>query len=117
GDRVAERQDQHAPGVERVVEGEDRGLLASVNCVRRGEGGADLVRKLSGLPERPRLVDELLQLCGDVSETGRRSEGDAVRPVEVVQGGNRRLRDLRAMAAPVLVLRDQELRCELLYVP
>jgi hypothetical protein len=71
----------------------------------------------SGLPERPRLVDELLQLCGDVSETGRRSEGDAVCPVEVVERGHGCLRDLRAMAAPVLVLRDQELRCELLHMP
>src|SRR5262249_18117300 len=60
--RVADREDDHAPVVERVVEGEDRRLLTAVRRLRGGERRGDLVGELALLPEMPGPVHELLQL-------------------------------------------------------
>jgi hypothetical protein len=88
-----------------------------VCCLRGGKGGPDLVGELPLLPERARLVDELFQLGRDVPEPGRRPERDPVRPLEIVERRDRRLGDLGAVPAPVLVLRDQQLGGELVHVP
>jgi hypothetical protein len=65
---------------------------------------ATFVGQLAFLPQAARLVDELLQRCGDIAKAGRRSERDAVGPLEVSQGRDRLVGDDRAVAAPVLVL-------------
>jgi hypothetical protein len=90
--------------------------LPAVRSLRRGERRRDFVGELAFLPEAAGLVDELLQLGCDIAETGRRSERDAVGPLEVVQRRDRLVGDDRAVSAPVLVLRDEELRGELLDV-
>ena len=108
-DGVAEREHDCAPVVQRVVEGEDRRLLAAVAGLRGGERGRDLIDQLPLLPELTGEVEEYLQLCGDVPESRRRAESRTRRPI----------RDPRicatgpsstsgAVAAPVLV--DVEIR-------
>jgi hypothetical protein len=101
---VAERQDQHPPVIKGVVEREDRRFLAAVWRVRGGEAGRDLVGEFSLLPEASGLVDELLELGGDVSEARWCAEGNAVGPFEVVEGGCGCVGNAGAMSAPVLVL-------------
>src|SRR6266545_3688898 len=113
---IAERKHHHAPVVEGVVERQDRRLLPSVSRLRGGKAGRDLVRELAFLPEPPRLIDVLLELGGDVAEAGGRSEGDPVCPLEIGEGRHRLLADDGPVAAPVLVLRDHELRGELFHV-
>jgi len=76
------------------VEREDRRLLPAVRGLRRGERRRDLVGELAFLPEPAGLIDELLQLGGDVAEAGRRSERDAIGPLEVVKGSDRLVGDI-----------------------
>ena len=94
-DRVAERDDDHAPVVEGVVERQDRRLLTAVLGLRRGEGRRQLVGELALLPQVAGLVDELLELRRHVAEARGRAESDAVGPLEVVQ---RRLGSSRTAA-------------------
>ena len=76
----------------------------------------NLVGELALLPEPSRLIHELLQLRRDVAEPRRSAEGDAVRPLQVLQARDRLVLDLGAMPAPVLVLGDHQLRGKLLDV-
>src|SRR3954466_8235659 len=99
---VSERQDDGAPVVEGVVQGEDRRLLPSVLRLRRREGRSDLVDQFSPFPELPGEVEKQLQLSCDVAETSRGSKGDPVRPHDVLQARIGDISDLGAMAAPVL---------------
>jgi hypothetical protein len=87
-----------------------------VHGLRGGERGDHLVDQLALLPWFPRLVQEHLQLRCDVSESGGRAERDPVCPFKVNQCRRRLLADLGAVAAPRLVLGDQQLRRELLDV-
>src|SRR5262249_56252429 len=102
-DGVPERDDDRAPVVERVVEGEERRLLPAVRGLGGGEGGGDLVAQLPVLPELPGEVEKHLQLCGNVPEPRRRAEGQPVRPDEILQCRDGLLVDRRLMAAPGLI--------------
>ena len=106
---VPERQHDGAPVVQGVVEREDRRLLTAVLGHRRREGRRDLVDECSSLPELAREVEEDLQLRRDVAEASRRSEGDAVRPLEVLERGFRLVLELGAMTTPVLLEGDRHL--------
>ena len=77
---------------------------------------ATLSARLALLPEPSRLIHELLQLCRHVAEPRLSAESDADRPLQVLEVRDRLVLDLLAMPAPVLVLRDDQPRSELLDV-
>jgi hypothetical protein len=110
--RVAERQHDGAPVIEGVVERE-RVDSAAVLGLGRSEGRRNLFGEHAPLPELAGEVEEHLQLTGDVPEPGRRSQGDAVRPFEILQRCVRLAFQLGAVAAPVLLEGDQHLRRQL----
>ena len=60
--RVPERENDRAPVVEGVVERENRGLLAAVFRLRRGERRRDLVDERSSLPQLAGEVEKHFQL-------------------------------------------------------
>ena len=66
--------------VDRVVEREQRGLLAAVVGLRGGEAGVHLVGELALAPLRAEGVEVLLELAGDVAEAGRASRTGRRRP-------------------------------------
>src|SRR3954463_2687207 len=104
---VSERQDDGAPVVEGVVQGEDRRLLSSMLRLRGREGRSDLVDQFSPFPELAGEVEKQLQLSCDVAKTSGGSKGDAVRPLDVGQARIGEILDLGAMTAPVLIHGDR----------
>src|SRR6266545_1096747 len=60
--RVPERENDRSPVVEGVVERENRGLLAAVLRLRRGERRRDFVDERSSLPQLAREIEKHFQL-------------------------------------------------------
>ena len=82
---VAGRHQDPAEVVDRVVERQQRRLLAAVVGLRGGEPGVHLVGELALAPLRSEGVEVLLELAGDVAEAGRRAEQHGVGPHDVVR--------------------------------
>lgn len=74
--------------MERVVEREQRRLVAAVFVACAGEPGGDLVRRLTRGPERTGAVEELLQLGAYAPEARGTAEGHSIRPAQVIDRGD-----------------------------
>lgn len=64
--------------LQRDLGAEERGFLAAVLGVRGVEDAPDRAGQLAPGPQSPRLVQEVAQLRGHVSEAGRGAEDDRV---------------------------------------
>ncbi len=101
---VTGRHHDAAEVVDRVVERQQRGLLAAVRGHAGGEPGVRLVGQQALPPLRAERVEELLELAGHVAVAGRGAEQHGVGPDHVVGGR------LGLVLGPVEVLAPRRVR-------
>src|SRR2546429_3966567 len=100
---VTGSDDDAAEVMHGVVQSEDGRLLAAVRGTGGGEAAVDLVCGLPLHPGAAERVDELLELAGDVAETGRRAEDHRVGPEDVASSGFGDVLRLGRVACPARV--------------
>jgi hypothetical protein len=88
---VAERHDDDAVVLQHDLRRDDRHLDAAVLVGCRRHHRRDLVDQRSTRPERPGLIEEILELCRHHPVTGRNAEDEAVVLLELEWVGDRRL--------------------------
>ena len=88
---IGQRHDDHAVMLQRCLGGEDRQLGAAMLGRGRRHHGRHLVDQRALDPQRPGLVEEVLQLRGHQAEARRDAEDEAVIILELQRIGDRRL--------------------------
>src|SRR5262249_51415209 len=68
---IARRNDDGAPMVHGLVQGEQRGLLTTMWVARAGEGSDRLVRQFALQPQASRGVEKMLELGGHAAKASR----------------------------------------------
>jgi hypothetical protein len=91
---------------DRLVQGQQGRLLATVLGLRRREADVDLVRQPAGLPGRAERVDECLQLAGSSTEPGRCPQEHDIRPGQILRRRFERIGRIITVLLPLLIAFD-----------